>query len=148
MRGTAAILVLSCLPLGAVCANDVYRSVDAQGHVQYSDTPSPGAELIHVSASATSSSSSTQSASLAKTSQQISTNLTKSSTAQATQQDVAQSREEQCKQATDAYQKSVEAHRISKTDDKGNITYLTGDDAEAERVKFREAMQAACGTTP
>jgi hypothetical protein len=27
---------------------DVYRSVDAQGQVHYSDTPTPGSQLVHV----------------------------------------------------------------------------------------------------
>ena len=47
MRRAAAIAIFGLLPLTAAFA-DVYRSVDAQGHVQYSDTPMPGAELIHV----------------------------------------------------------------------------------------------------
>ena len=45
MRRTAAILYLMSL---SATAGDVYRSVDSQGHVQYSDTPVPGAELVHV----------------------------------------------------------------------------------------------------
>src|ERR1700680_3271935 len=48
MRRATAIAILLWLPLTAALA-DVYRSVDAQGHVQYSDTPSPGAQLISTS---------------------------------------------------------------------------------------------------
>ena len=47
MRSAAAIAMLALLPLSVSFA-DVYRSVDAQGHVLYSDTPSPGAELVKV----------------------------------------------------------------------------------------------------
>src|ERR1700690_2458862 len=45
MRHAAAIALMMSLPFAAAMA-DVYRSVDAQGHVQYSDTPSPGAQLV------------------------------------------------------------------------------------------------------
>ena len=51
MRHTA-IAALSLSLAVTVASADVYRSVDAQGHVQYSDTPSPGAELVHVQHSA------------------------------------------------------------------------------------------------
>src|ERR1039458_7372493 len=47
MRHAAAIALMMSLPFAAAMA-DVYRSVDAQGHVQYSDTPTPGAELVHL----------------------------------------------------------------------------------------------------
>ena len=45
MRQAVATAILSLLPLCAAMG-DIYRSVDAQGHVQYSDTPSPGAQLV------------------------------------------------------------------------------------------------------
>jgi hypothetical protein len=47
MRRATAIAILVWLPLAAALA-DVFKSVDAQGHVQYSDTPTPGAELVRM----------------------------------------------------------------------------------------------------
>ena len=47
MRYAVAVALIMSLPFTAAMA-DVYRSHDAQGHVQYSDTPTPGAELVHV----------------------------------------------------------------------------------------------------
>src|SRR5476651_2629211 len=47
MRRATVIAILVWLPLSAALA-DVFRSVDAQGHVQYSDTPTPGAELMRM----------------------------------------------------------------------------------------------------
>ena len=52
MRPAVAIAILAALPFSAALA-DVYRSVDAQGHVLYSDTPTPGAELVRVTNSQT-----------------------------------------------------------------------------------------------
>ena len=47
MHRAIAIAILMGLPLSAAVA-DVFRSVDAQGHVQYSDTPTPGAQLVRM----------------------------------------------------------------------------------------------------
>src|ERR1700727_58325 len=52
MRPAVAIAILAALPFSAALA-DVYRSVDAQGYVLYSDTPTPGAELVRVTNSQT-----------------------------------------------------------------------------------------------
>jgi len=70
MRQAAAVALIMSLLIGAAVA-DVYRSVDAQGHVQYSDTPTPGAELVHMQkfgvAGATTSSSAPPASSSAST---------------------------------------------------------------------------------
>lgn len=48
MNRLAAVLVLSLLALSGVRADTVYRWVDAQGNVHYSDQPHPGAKKIKV----------------------------------------------------------------------------------------------------
>lgn len=165
MRHTAtAALIMSLLATAAAVGPvraDVYRSVDAQGHVQYSDTPTPGAELVSghqgsslvsASASAGSSSGSPHPASPPSAAQLTSrenaaaqTDLERQKAQQAVQQDVEKERADQCKKATDDYQAAVVARRIYRTGADGEREYLTDEEAEQQRVTLRQAMQAACG---
>ena len=66
--------------------------------------------------------------------------------AQAVQQDVAKVREEQCKKATERYEKSIQARRIFKESKDGVKEYISDAEADAYRVQTRTDMQAACGT--
>src|SRR5262249_15262483 len=114
MRRAVATVILISL-LGAARA-DIYRSVDAQGHVQYSDTPSPGAELVysgdvHGSSSSSSASSSNKLPSLAQRGEQISQDLSQQNAARAVEQDTANSHNKQCQQARQMYQASIDARR-------------------------------------
>jgi len=162
MRHAAAIALIMSLP-AAVTMADVYRSVDAQGHVQYSDTPTPGAELVHVQKAGTTSCSSltasapstggTSSAAaaaakaVAKSDAQVQNELTQQATQRAVQQDVEQARADQCKKATADYEQSIQARRIFKTGADGEREYLSDADADQMRMNLRLAMQSACGSS-
>jgi RecA-family ATPase len=148
MRRAAAIVILICLPLCAAFG-DIYRSIDAQGHVQYSDTPSPGAVLVSAADSTSGSSNATSdssdsSATAASNGDAIHQQLQQEAAARAVQKDTEQIQAQRCKQAQAAYQQSIEARRIYKLDKDGTREYLTDDEAEQERVNDRLAMQAAC----
>jgi hypothetical protein len=163
MRRVAAIAILTWLPLSAALA-DVFRSVDAQGHVQYSDTPTPGAELVRIngqhapirsapvttstssSARSTSSTSSAASkpASLAQSGDQVHQQLEQEAAARAVQNDVARTRADQCKKAQDAYNDSVQARRIYKTGADGSQEFLTDDEAVSARLANKLEMDTAC----
>jgi len=160
MRRAAAIAILTWLPLSAALA-DVFRSVDAQGHVLYSDTPTPGAELVHInglhapirsapvtttrsnSASSTSSAAS-KPGSAAQSGDQIHQQLEQEAAARAVQNDVARTRAEQCKKAQDAYNDSVQARRIYKTGADGSQEFLTDDEAVNMRLANKLEMDTAC----
>ena len=165
MRHAAAIALIMSLPLSAAMA-DVYRSVDPQGHVQYSDTPTPGAELVHVQkqgipgglsapSSAVSSAAApkatntaattTSPPTLAKAEAHVQDQLAQQAAQKAVAQDVEQSRADQCKKATDDYDNAVRARRIYKTGADGEREYLSDADVEQQRMNLRLAMQAACG---
>lgn len=168
MRHTAIAALIMSLVIAAAAATaaraDVYRSVDAQGHVQYSDTPTPGAELVRVQRGGLTGTSSlnsaptpassaapgerTQPAAPAPASNAISAqaDIDKQNAQKAVQQDVEQTRADQCKKATDDYQASLAARRIYRTGPNGERDYLTDDEAEQQRVTLRQAMQSACGT--
>lgn len=169
MRRAAAIAILIALPLIPALA-DVYRSVDAQGHVQYSDTPTPGAELIRMhnvagaglptaAASANSAPANAGSASAGSTSaasagsppksaDPAQAQLVQQAAKQALDKDLAATRAEQCKTATDNYNSSVQARRIYKSGQDGEREYLTDAEADQQRLDLRMAMDNACATAP
>jgi galactitol-specific phosphotransferase system IIB component len=155
MHRAAAIAILIGLPLTAAMA-DVYRSVDSQGHVQYSDTPTPGSQLVHMNnqrspirteASDTATPGSTATSkppALTQTSTSIHDQLEQEAAERAVQNDLAQTRADQCKKATDAYNASVQARRIFKTGPNGERQFLTDDEADKQRLSNKVAMDEAC----
>jgi hypothetical protein len=163
MRRVAAATLIMSLAFAAAHA-DVYRSVDAQGQVHYSDTPTPGAELVHVqrgggglapspsslTASAKSSSSSSSAATppqtVAKANAPAQDPLAKQATEKAVQQDLEQTRADQCTKAKSDYEAAIAARRIYKSGTDGEREYLTDDEAEQQRVNLHQAMDTACGS--
>jgi hypothetical protein len=150
------------LPVRSAFA-DVYRSVDAQGHVQYSDTPLPGAELIHVQklglnnsiASSTASSAAAQPTSASTPASPsppapdpATQQLAQQAAQQAVQQDVARNHDEQCKQASAAYEQAVQARRIYKSTANGDTEFLSDAEVEKQRLDLYQAMQSLCGSSP
>ena len=155
MRHAAAVALIMSLPFAAAMA-DIYRSLDAQGHVQYSDTPTPGAELVHVQklgttpfSASTSVPASNVAAGNAKAPPSSNTPppdpVAKQAAQQAVHQDVAQTRADQCKKATSDYNQSVDARRMYKPGADGEREYLSDADADQQRLKLRLAMESACG---
>ena len=63
----------------------------------------------------------------------------------AVQKDVSAARTEQCKAATDKYQKSVEARRMYRMNKDGEREYFTDAEADAARLSARNEMEQACG---
>jgi hypothetical protein len=150
MRRAAAIAILTCLPLSAVLG-DVYRSVDAQGHVLYSDTPTPGAELVRITSGQSRNfmapvraSVSTRTTSDTKSGDPIREQLAREDAARNVQNDTTQTRADQCKKAQDAYQSVIVARRIYSEDKNGERQYLSDDEAEKARVNAKLTMDQAC----
>ena len=154
MRRVIAIAILIWLPLSAALP-DVFRSVDAQGHVQYSDTPTPGAELLRMSsqripmratppAVASSASSAARTTPLAKGGDIVNPPAQEEAAARAVHNDVAQTRAEQCKKAQDLYAQSLQARRIYKVGANGEREYLSDAEADKARVASKLAVDTAC----
>jgi hypothetical protein len=143
MRAAVAIVILAALPLSGALA-DVYRSVDAQGHVLYSDTPTPGAELVRVTNGQTHVVSAPPAATKPAKGGDPGANPTARDAAdRAVHQDVAQTRAEQCKKAQDSYQQLIQARRIYNEKD-GQRQYMSDADADQARVNAKLAMDEAC----
>lgn len=150
MRHAAVAALIMLLPFAAaVAVADVYRSVDAQGQVHYSDSPTPGAELIHVQKLGLSSTTNVATSAAANTN--AAGNLPppdpvkQQAAKQAVQQDVAQTRADQCKKATADYTQAVDARRIYKPGADGEREYLSDAEADQQRLNLRLAMESVCG---
>jgi hypothetical protein len=132
-------------------AADVYRYVDPQGGVHYTDTWVPGSTLIKVdhhvnNSSASAAAATTNQNKSAIAGERASVEIARANEQRAVQTDVAQAREQQCKQAQDNYTKAIQSRRIYKSDKDGERDYLSDTDADAYRLQLRTEMQAACGT--
>lgn len=147
-RTLSIVLLLTGAALAAHAA-DVYRYVDAQGGIHYTDTWMPGATLIKVDHRQTSGGAAPARAAQTKTlasGEHASADVTKQADERAMHADVAQARDEQCKQAKDSYDKAIRSRRIFKTDKDGQREYLNDAQADAYRVQLRTDVQEACGT--
>ena len=149
------IAISSLLFAGGVSvanAADVFRWVDDHGGVHYSDQWVPGSEVVKSSRPHPSSTSS-EAPHPQKTLNAPSAPSQSTQTAEkAVKQDVAKIRDQQCKDAKERYDKSIEARRIYKTvggdkakDGNEDRQYLTDQEADAYRVKARQDMDEACG---
>jgi hypothetical protein len=131
---------------------DVYRFVDAQGRIQYTDRWVPGSELIksgdhsRPNAEAAAAQRAAEQTKLAVSSDRIAAQQSQQNAADAVRKDVAASRNEQCKQAKERYEKSIQARRIYKVGKDGEREYLTDQQADEQRLQARVDMQNACGT--
>jgi hypothetical protein len=145
IRRAAAIVYLMSL---TAAAGDVYRSVDSQGHVQYSDTPSPGAELVHTQnlrgAPAQPAAQTGAKPGDAKPATAGPTNPATADAQRALQTDVEQVRAEQCRKAQDSYQQAIQARRVYKPGADGEREYLSDEEADQVRLNARLEMEAAC----
>lgn len=140
---TACILGATSL---AFAAGDIYRWKDANGTWHYADQPQPGAELVSGTRKPPPAPATT-----APTPAQPGNAATppplppvSSQVAQEVRAQAATAKAEQCKKAEDDYQKSIQARRMYRTDDKGNRTFLSNDELDAARLQARSARDLAC----
>ena len=156
MRYLTALIVLvaGVAGLGTARAGDIY--CNNQGH-DCSDRPSPGATVVRTVTNPTAgygdaTRSETQppadnATSSAATAVDAAANerLKQEITRQAVQKDVAKTRAEQCKQAQEKYQKSVEARRVYRLNKAGEREYLSDAEADQGRLNARLEMDRFCG---
>lgn len=151
MLRTLGIALVLTLAATAAQAADVYRWVDPQGGVHYTDTWVPGSTLIKVDHHSRSSDSSPQStrpvpSKALAAGAQASADVTKQADERAMQADVAQAQDAQCKQAKDNYTKAISSRRIWSSEKDGVRQYLSEADADAYRLQKRTEMQNVCGS--
>lgn len=148
-RPIAILLAASIAALlgaaGVARADVVYQWTDAKGQVHYTDQWVPGAKLIRTETShspaAATAANGIQSGSNAADGQ-----IKQQAAAQEVQQDEDKARAARCTQEKAEYQKLIESRRIFTTDKSGERHYLSDEDADAARLKARQAMDADCGS--
>jgi hypothetical protein len=144
-------LIIATALVGAMTAAhaDVYRWTDPQGHVQYSDRWVPGSTLIKSTSPHNADNPGppvqADQQKLAASNAAIAQQQAQRETQQNVRQDVAASRAEQCKQATTAYQKSIDSRRLYKEGQNGAREYLSDGEIDAYRAKLLEERKQVCG---
>jgi hypothetical protein len=143
------LVSITALILAGVCTiarADVFRWVDADGVVHYSDEWVPGSVVVktvkpHPELSTASSGTS-------GASNRIAQPTPDADNARAMQQDVAKARDAQCTFAKQRYTKAIESRRVYKDGKDGEREYLSDADADAYREQARKDVQQACGSVP
>jgi hypothetical protein len=159
MLRSAAMLrpvIVTALIAAGICGvahADVYRWVDDKGEPHYSDRWVPGSELIKSDKphpQTPNSASSTPTPTAAASAHPATPSAADRANEDAVKQDVAKTRDVQCKQAKDRYQKAIEARRIYKPAEPGSTdrVYMSDAETDAYRVQARNDVTVACGTAP
>src|SRR2546422_705623 len=146
MLRLVALTILIFAGAVSIARADVFRWVDEQGEVHYSDRWVPGSVLIktnkpHPTVEADAPQRGSEPSKVAAAGQRASGQLAQQATAQAVKQDVAKAREERCEQA-------IQARHISKPTKDGEREYLSDAEADAYRVQARQAVKELCGSSP
>jgi Domain of unknown function (DUF4124) len=143
-----ATLVLLACTAGPLCADEIYKSVDAQGHVVYSDRADSSAtqkSAVHIDRP-----DPAEVARIAKEqeilkAEEFQRNRQKLiDDAKKAQQDHA--KQVLCDAARNHYYTLKDARRIFDRDGDGNRVYYTDAEADTKREDARQAMATACGT--
>lgn len=147
------LVSITTLVLAGACTlarADVFRWVDTEGVVHYSDQWVPGSVLVKTSRPhpETPSAAATRTPSVTAMNGRATDQLNNEANARAVQQDVAKARDAQCSFAKDRYAKAVTSRRVYKEGKDGERQYMTDADADAYREQARKDVQQACGNVP
>ena len=136
------------LTLSATASAEVYRWVDGQGRVHYSDRPSENAQLVSVRSRPSSDETPARASQAAEQRSQVATQEAQErsdeATTQAVQQDVNQVRAEKCKKAQEAYTTAIESQRLYRQGKDGEREYLTDAELTEARINSRKAVDQWC----
>jgi hypothetical protein len=144
------ILAITAILLGVASAAqaDVYRWTNPDGTVQYSDRWRPGAVLVKTdkarpspSPPASDTAGETPAPAAGQRADEV---VAAQRDLSVVKQDVAKSKAELCKKATDAYQQAVQSRRLYKDGPNGAREYLSDPDADAYRLQMFNARKQAC----
>jgi hypothetical protein len=149
-RSIVILLATSMVALfaaaGIARADVVYEWTDAHGVVHYSDQWVAGAKVIMTSTAQGTPDSSAMKG-IQNESNAASRELKNQEDAQAVQEDEAKARAQRCEQDKTEYQRLIESRRLFTTDQSGERHYMSDAEADAARLKARQAMEADCGSS-
>jgi hypothetical protein len=132
-------------PICAPRAGEVYKSIDAEGHVVYSDRADSGAQKSAVRVDRPAPTEVARNAKEQAILQVEDSQRRKEQSAE----DAKKAREEhdrqvRCDGARNRYYSLKDARRIFERDAEGNRVYYNDADADAKREEARQAMVTAC----
>jgi hypothetical protein len=147
------LLFAALLAWSGLASAVVYKWVDAQGKVQYGDTPPDGvhAEIVeglgtHSSPPPAQSSRPPLASSTTPTTPTTPTDKVLKEK-QEVDQDVAATQSKQCADAQDNYKKLIEGRHIYKTGDNGEKIFLTAQEIDTERLNAKQEVDAVCNAS-
>jgi hypothetical protein len=147
------ILAIALMTLGGVSAAhaDVYRWVDSNGVIQYSDRWVPGSVLVKTdrskaSAGAPPAPSASATNATASTVSRADEMLSRERDQRTVDADVAKVREEQCKKAREAYDAAVSTPKLYRQGKDGERVYLSDAEIDAHRVQLLNKRREVCGS--
>jgi hypothetical protein len=147
------ILAITLFALaGASAAHaDVYRWVDSNGTVQYSDRWVPGSVLVKTDKSKTSGTAPSDTPAPAAASAPAPVSRADAILSQERDQrtvsaDVAKVRDEKCKKARAAYDSAVQRPRMYTETKDGQRTFLSDEEINARRVELLNKRREYCGS--
>jgi hypothetical protein len=149
--GRAAVVTASVLFAAVIYsaqADQIYKTVDAQGHVTYSDRPNTaGAQKTDV---AVQQADPAEAARLAKERQLLNAedDQRKKQQNAADKSKAQQDHDKQarCQAARDLFNTIKDLTRLFKMDADGNRVYASDSDLDAQKEAARQAVTTACGT--
>ena len=140
MSITALVLAGAC----TLARADVFRWVDEQGVIHYSDEWVPGSVVVKTTMRPHDASGPAPSTAANTRGDQTSDQAN----SRAVQQDVAKARDSQCSWAKDRYMKAIASRRVYKEGKDGERQYMTDAEADAYRESARKDVMQACGSVP
>lgn len=146
LRTILVTIMLAGLATTAV-AEVIYKWVDVNGHIYYTDRPpvQAGARLLSVLEHGYADSNEQQSNATTAPPPSIPGEPATSGTVASVQQDVSRMRDEQCKQAQERYKTYVESRRLFRQLPDGKREYLSDEDLMKARIEARQAVDENCG---
>jgi multidrug efflux pump subunit AcrA (membrane-fusion protein) len=146
----AALLLASLLGSVPASAQEVYKSVDADGHVVYSDRGSsktaPKTDLhVQEGDAANAARLAKEQQLLDADEQQRRARQSGEDKSKAQQEAKARQQQQRCENAKNRYYAMKEANRLYTRDADGNRVYYSDEDADKKRDEAKRAMDAACG---
>jgi Domain of unknown function (DUF4124) len=147
-----SLRIAAILITGSTChafADEIYKTVDAQGHVTYSDHAlSPQSKRVTLDVV---EGDPVEAARLAKEQALVSADtaqqakLSQQRAVEQQKQEAQKSQQQRkCKMARDRFATFAAGGRIFKVDEQGNRVYYTDEEIDAQRDSAKAAMDSAC----
>jgi rRNA maturation endonuclease Nob1 len=140
------ILALACA-LAPLASAQLYKSIDKDGKVVYSDTPPTNTESKQINVQPSGGPGGTAAKSYTardKENDKARDDLKDKAKKAEENAKVAAANEERCKEARSEARMYADGGRLAKTNDKGERVYLGDAEIEAERVRSQKAAEEAC----